>query len=106
MGDHIYDVCVIGAGIIGSSAAFSLTKHTKNVVLCDQVGFDCGVGCPFGILFIISRIETIAFMSCALDLLNKVMGMTGCGTLVILITRLSSASLQSLAHFTKIFGVV
>ena len=37
MEDVIYDVCVIGAGIVGSCAAYNAIKCTKSVVLCDQV---------------------------------------------------------------------
>eukprot|EP00794_Sanderia_malayensis_P013816 gene13816-15261_t len=36
MADHVFDVCVVGAGIVGSSAAYNCTKHTNNVVLCEQ----------------------------------------------------------------------
>ena len=32
----IYDVCVIGAGVNGSSAAYSLSKKNKNVLLLEQ----------------------------------------------------------------------
>eukprot|EP00112_Aurelia_sp_Birch-Aquarium-sp1_P004379 Seg1494.10 transcript_id=Seg1494.10/GoldUCD/mRNA.D3Y31 product=Paxillin protein_id=Seg1494.10/GoldUCD/D3Y31 len=37
MADQVYDVCIIGAGIIGSCAAYNALKYTKNVLLCDQV---------------------------------------------------------------------
>ena len=35
--EHVYDVCVIGAGVNGSAAAYSLsTSHTSNVLLLEQ----------------------------------------------------------------------
>ena len=40
----MYDVCVIGAGIIGSCAAYNALKYAKNVVLCDQVCIRCICG--------------------------------------------------------------
>ena len=39
MADIVYDVCVIGAGIIGSCAAYNAIQHTKSVVLCEQVAW-------------------------------------------------------------------
>ena len=32
-----FDVCVIGAGVNGSSAAYQLVKRKKNVLLLEQV---------------------------------------------------------------------
>ena len=32
-----FDVCVIGAGVNGSSAAYHLVKQKKNVLLLEQV---------------------------------------------------------------------
>ena len=34
--ESLYDVCVIGAGVVGSSAAYSLSKTTNNVLLLEQ----------------------------------------------------------------------
>ena len=35
-----YDVIVVGAGIMGSSAAYSLRKQGKKTLLIDQVNFN------------------------------------------------------------------
>ena len=33
----VFDICVVGAGIVGSCAAYNALKYTKSVVLCEQV---------------------------------------------------------------------
>ena len=35
--DNMYDVIVVGAGIMGSAAAYSLLKQGKKTLLIDQV---------------------------------------------------------------------
>ena len=37
MGDKIYDVTVIGAGIEGSATAYNLAKNGHNTLLLEQV---------------------------------------------------------------------
>ncbi len=37
---HVYNVCVVGAGIIGSSAAYNAAKQTNDVILCEQVNVE------------------------------------------------------------------
>eukprot|EP00795_Rhopilema_esculentum_P015146 gene15146-6334_t len=32
----VFDICVVGAGIVGSCAAYNALKYTKSVVLCEQ----------------------------------------------------------------------
>ena len=36
-GNHIYDVIVIGAGVIGSSTAYWLTKDNVDTLVIEQV---------------------------------------------------------------------
>ncbi|XP_057295582.1 peroxisomal sarcosine oxidase-like isoform X2 [Hydractinia symbiolongicarpus] len=36
MSNHIYDVCVVGAGVNGSASAYSLAKQKKDVLLLEQ----------------------------------------------------------------------